>query len=151
VRPDESRQFWPEQPPAYSPAARDQGSLLCGTPTVIVGDTPDDNPVTSIEVIYNATDHAWRIFHYRRNGLVVARNEQYAIQDARNDRKAQWQGSLNRNRNLYMIGEARRDSHGVPIYMEWLYDRSKNNQLVMQMTTNCAPASAQARMPQPTN
>ncbi len=149
VRPDE-RQLWPEPLPAVS---HDQGSLLCGTPTVTIGDTADDNPVTSVEVNYNATDHAWRIFHYRRNGLIVARNEQYAIQDASSDRKSQWQGSLNRNRSLYMIGEARRDDHGQPVYMEWLYDRGKNNQLVMQMSTHCRLASSglSQAMPQPTN
>lgn len=134
-------------------ASADQGSLICGMPTVSIGDEPDDNPVTSVEVRYNATDHAWRIFHYRRNGLVVARNEQYAIQDASNDRKSQWQGSHNRYHSLYMVGEARRDDHGQVVYMEWLYDRSKNNRLVMQMTTHCRPAPSgfAERMPQPTN
>lgn len=145
---------WETEPPARQPAASDRGSLFCGTPTVIIGDDAhDDNPVTSVEVNYNATDHAWRIFHYRRNGLVVARNEQYAIQDASNDRKSQWQGSLNRNRSLYMVGEARRNDQGQVVYMEWLYDRSLHNRLVMQMTTNCRPAPSgfSQRVPQPTN
>jgi len=71
--------------------------LNCGAPRLALGDDPRDfNPVVSVEVRYIPEDHAWRIFHNRRDGLVVSRSEQYAIQDATNDYKTQWQGSLNR-------------------------------------------------------
>src|SRR4029077_9375684 len=91
-----------------STAAASAIEINCGAPRVALGDEPDSNPVVSVDIRYIPEDHAWRIFHNRRDGLVVSRSEQYAIQDASNDRKAQWQGSLNRQCNLYMIGEVRR-------------------------------------------
>jgi hypothetical protein len=122
--------------------------LNCGAPRVALGDEPDNNPVVSVEIRYIPEDHAWRVFHNRRDGLVVSRSEQYAIQDASNDRKAQWQGSLNRARHLYMIGEVRRVGDDI-VYMEWMYDRKKNNALVMQATARCTIAAPP--LPQPTS
>jgi hypothetical protein len=50
---------------------------------------------------------------------VAARNEQYAIQDWSNNRKTQWQGSLNRNRNLVLVGEVRQSvDNSIFQYME---------------------------------
>jgi Aspartyl protease len=122
--------------------------LNCGAPRVALGDEPgDNNPVVSVDIRYIPEDHAWRIFHNRRDGLVVSRSEQYAIQDASNDRRAQWQGSLNRARHLYMIGEVRRVEKRI-VYMEWMYDRKKNNALVMQSTALCTMAAPP--LPQPT-
>jgi hypothetical protein len=55
---------------------------------------------------------------------VAARNEQYAIQDWSNNRKTKWQGSLNRNRNLVLVGEVPQSAdNSIFQYMEWLYDR----------------------------
>ena len=65
------------------------------------------------------------------DGLVVSRSEQYGIQDASNEHKTQWQGSLNRARHLYMVGEVKRAGTDGIVYLEWLYDRKKNGQLVM--------------------
>ncbi|PSO32521.1 hypothetical protein [Bradyrhizobium sp. MOS002] len=129
--------------------------LNCGAPQVALGDDPrDSNPVVGVEIRYAPDDHAWRIFHKRRDGLVVSRSEQYAIQDASDGRKIQWQGSLVRASHLYMIGEVRRDE-GSLTYMEWLYDRKKGNMLLMQASARCAtplpqPTLAQPSLPQPT-
>jgi hypothetical protein len=130
-------------------AASASYNLHCDAPRVAVGDEPDNNPVVSVDVRYTPEDHAWRVFHNRRDGLVVSRSEQYSIQDASNDRKAQWQGALNRQRNLYMIGEVRRGEGNAIFYYEWLYDRSRNNMLVMQATTRCATPAPP--LPQPTS
>ena len=65
----------------------------------------------------------------------------YAIQDWTNNRKTQWRGSLKRNRNLVMVGEVRQSADNSTFqYMEWIYDRSKNGALVMQMTAQCTMA-----------
>jgi len=121
-----------------STAAAQALELNCSAPRVALGDEPDNNPVVAVEIIYKAEDHAWRIFHHLRDGLVVARNEQYAIQDWTNNRKTQWRGSLKRNRNLVMVGEVRQSADNSTFqYMEWIYDRSKNGALVMQMTAQC--------------
>lgn len=111
--------------------------LICSAPQVALGeDLRDNNPVVSVEIKFIPEDHAWRIFHTLQNGLVVSRSEQYAITDASTDYKAQWQGSLNRARHLYMIGEIKRVD-GVLIYAEWIYDRRKGNAMVMQSTARC--------------
>ena len=91
-----------------STAAHASPDLICGAPTVLLGDEPfDRNPVVSVEVSYRPDLHAWRIFHHLADGAVVSRGEQYVIVDLSNERKAQWRGSLNRNRSLLMIGEVR--------------------------------------------
>ena len=120
-------------------------SLLAAAALLLIGDEPDNNPVVNVSVRYDANDRAWRIFHRLRNGLVVSRSEQYAVLDATSERKTQWQGSLNRNRSLYMVGELKRDDTNGITYMEWMYDRAKGNLLVMQATARCAMAAA----PQP--
>jgi hypothetical protein len=97
--------------------------------------------VVRVEIRFLPEEHSWRVFHHRQDGLVVSRGEQYAIQDASTDNKAQWQGSLNRARHLYMIGEVKRVD-GALYYMEWLYDRKKGNQLVMQAASRCANVTA---------
>lgn len=126
--------------------------LNCGAPRVAVGDDlADGNPVVRVEVKYNKDDHAWRIFHHRRDGMVVSRGEQYAMQDATNERKIQWQGSLNRNRSLYMIGEVKRAEDGSTVYMEWMYDKGKGGIVVMHAATRCVKvAPAEPALPTPT-
>jgi hypothetical protein len=116
-----------------STAAAQALELSCNAPRVALGDDRDDNPVVGVEIKYKAED--------LRNGLVVARAEQYAIQDWTNDGKTQWQGSLNRNRRLVMIGEVRQSANGVQ-YRESMYDRGKGGALVMQMTAQCTIAPA---------
>jgi hypothetical protein len=125
--------------------------LICSAPQTALGDERDDNPVVSIEIKFLPQEHSWRIFHHLQNGFVVSRSEQYAMVDASTDYKAQWQGSLNRQRNLYMIGEVKRVEDGI-VYMEWMYDRSKGNRLVMQATAQCRNLVPRApRLPQPTS
>lgn len=121
--------------------------LNCGAPRVALGDDLRDiNPVIGVTVRYLPDDHQWRVFHQLRNGLVISRSEQYTISDASDARRIQWQGSLNRARNLYMIGEVRRDEGGLG-YMEWLYDRNKNNALVMQASARCSGAATTRSLP----
>lgn len=132
-----------------STASASAYELNCAAPRVALGDDfADNNPVVSVEVQYYPEDHAWRVFHHRNDGLVVSRGEQYAIQDASTDYKAQWQGSLNRARHLYMIGEVKRVD-GVLLYTEWMYDRRKGNALVMQASARCknlTPPQSEATM-----
>jgi clan AA aspartic protease (TIGR02281 family) len=47
-----------------------------------------------------------------------------------------------------MIGEVRRSDNSEFVYLEWMYDRSKNNLLVMQATARC---TARVSLPQPTS
>ena len=112
---------------------------------MLLGDDPrDNNPVVSVEVSYLPDDHQWRVFHTLRNGLVVSRSEQYAINDASTDSIAQWQGSHGRMRQLYMIGEVKRGPKGIE-YHEWQYNRNTNS-MTMEMVTLCrtvAPIVAQ--------
>src|SRR5580765_6488435 len=82
--------------------------LSCAAPQTFVGDTFDNNPVTGITVRYSPEEHAWRVFHRLLDGSIVSRSEQYAIVDRTDTTKVQWAGSLNRQRNLYMIGEVKR-------------------------------------------
>ena len=101
------------QPTVPAPQAKDAANALelkCSAPRVALGDELDENPVVAVEIKYKPDDHAWRIFHHLRNGLIVARNEQYAIQDWTNNGKTHWSGSLIRNRNLVMVGEVRRSA-----------------------------------------
>lgn len=127
------------------------GVILCDAPKVLVGDEPDNNPVVSVEVSYKQEDHAWRIFHKMVNGQVVARAEQYAITDWSNANKLQWTGSLNRNRSLQMIGEVKINQRGEITYWEWMYDRGKGNQLVMQMGAVCRKAEQPRQLERPSS
>ena len=123
-------------------ASASAADFVCGAPRVALGDNSrDNNPVVNVEVRHNPDDHSWRIFHILRNGLIVSRSEQYSILDASGSGRTQWRGSLNRQRNLYMIGEIKVDDAGEFGYMEWLYDRNKNNRLVMQSVADCAKAT----------
>ena len=123
-------------------ASASAADFVCGAPRVALGDDfRDNNPVVNVEVRHNPDDHSWRIFHILRNGLIVSRSEQYSILDASGSGRTQWRGSLNRQRNLYMIGEIKVDDAGEFGYMEWLYDRNKNNRLVMQSVADCAKAT----------
>jgi predicted aspartyl protease len=124
-----------EEPPV---ATSTSDWLTCDRPQVMLGDDPrDPNPVTSVELSYVKADHAWRIFHHFQNGGVVSRTEQYAVVDNSSSSKLQWSGSLNRNRNLHMVGEVKPDGY----YYEWLYDRAKGDQLEMALRSKCNVAA----------
>jgi hypothetical protein len=138
-----------EQPPsALADDLPDPATLVCDRPQVMLGDDPrDPNPVIRIEVSYSAADHAWRIFHHFQNGGVVSRSEQYAVVDDTTPNKAQWSGSLNRNRSLFMVGEVKPDGY----YYEWLYNRSHGNQLEMTLRSKCRTPAPQQSLPKPTS
>jgi hypothetical protein len=114
--------------------------LVCDAPRVFIGDEPNDpNPVVSVEISYVGSDHAWKIFHHHANGLVAARAQQYAIEDATNNKRTAWAGSLNRNRALFMTGEIQTATNGSNdyLYIETLYNRARGNHIDMQMSAHC--------------
>jgi hypothetical protein len=114
-----------------SPAFADDA--WCGRPTVFLGDTYDPDPVANVRVQYNPDYHTWNILMYSNGGRIVSRSQQYAITDYTNDFQMKWGGSLNRNRNLYMVGEL----HENGVYEEWLYDHSQGNRLDMHWAVQC--------------
>jgi hypothetical protein len=87
----------------------------------------------NVRVQYNPDFHTWNILLYSGGGRIVSRAQQYAITDYSNDFHSKWGGSLNRNRNLYMVGEL----HENGVYEEWLYDRSHGNRLDMHWAVQC--------------
>jgi hypothetical protein len=105
----------------------------CGRPTVFLGDTYDPDPVANVRVQYNPDYHTWNILMYSNGGRIVSRAQQYAITDYTSDEIRTWGGSLNRNHNLYMVGEL----HENGVYEEWLYDRSQHNRLDMHWAVRC--------------
>jgi hypothetical protein len=105
----------------------------CGRPTVFLGDTYDPDPVANVRVQYNPDYHTWNILMYSNGGRIVSRAQQYAITDYSADEVRTWGGSLNRNHNLYMVGEL----HENGVYEEWLYDRSQHNRLDMHWAVRC--------------
>jgi hypothetical protein len=111
---------------------------------VYLGDTYDSDPVVNVRVRYNPDFHTWNILMYSGGGRIVSRSQQYAVTDYTNDFQMKWGGSLNRNRNLYMVGEL----HENGVYEEWLYDRSQGNRLDMHWAVPCkvtfTPPPAQA-------
>jgi hypothetical protein len=116
---------------SVSPALADDA--WCGRPTVFLGDTYDPDPVANVRVQYNPDYHTWNILMYSNGGRIVSRSQQYAITDYTNDFQMKWGGVLNRNRNLYMVGEL----HENGVYEEWLYDRSQGNRLDMHWSVRC--------------
>ncbi len=131
-----------------SPAPASAYELNCAAPRFALGDDPrDNNPIIAVDIGYISIDRAWRIFSSSRDGLLASRSEQYIIMDASNDRKTKWQGSLKRNRSLYMICEVKRVENGG-VYWDRIYDRNMDNALVAQATAGCAMAAPS--LPQPT-
>jgi hypothetical protein len=111
--------------------------LDCDAPSVMIGDDTRDDPVIGVRIFYTPDEHAWRVLHVMSTGLIVSRGAQYGIMDATNDHRVQWQGALIRKPSIYMIGELQRGKDGGVSYMEWIYDRAKNNALVMQSIAKC--------------
>ena len=123
-----------------STASASAYELNCATPRFAL----DNSPIIAVDIRY-PIDHAWHILHARRDGLLIARSEQYVIMDASNDRKTQWQGSLKRNRGLDMICGGKRIQHGG-VYWDRIYNRNMGN--ARQATARCAMAAPS--LPQPT-
>jgi uncharacterized protein YraI len=115
------------------------GDMVCGAPTVYVGDDPrDTDPVVGVEVNYDASTRNWQVFHHHSSGLVASRSQQYAIEDFSDNNRTRWGGSLNRNRSLYMMAQAGANyTTGEGYYEEWLYNRSQGNRLDMHMRATC--------------
>jgi predicted aspartyl protease len=123
--------------------------LQCGAPRTLIGeDANDSNPVARIAVGYSWDDHTWRVFHQLRSGAVVARQTQYGMTDASNDRRTQWQGRLLRQPWLFMVGEIKQDGAEY-VYHEWMYDSKRGNALVMQAMARCT-ARTPNNLPTPT-
>jgi hypothetical protein len=114
-------------------------TLQCSPGQIVVGSPPTDlrYAVAGTTVEFGAA--GWRIEHRLANGMIVARNSQYAMRDASTNQTAQWRGRYTRNPNLLMVGEV--FNSGIPrhlIYKEWLYDASKGNALVSLTQADCA-------------
>jgi clan AA aspartic protease (TIGR02281 family) len=137
-RPPPQRQA-PTLAPPPEAAYTSDADVICGRPQILfnLDKSPDLDPVTSVEVSYEPKQHAWRVFHHLSSGGVVSRTEQYAAVDTSSDRKVQWNGSLNRNRSMFMVGEVRFNDQKEPFYYEWLYNRSQGNRLEMSLVARC--------------
>jgi clan AA aspartic protease (TIGR02281 family) len=131
----------PRPVPLVGPAEdfQSDADIICGPPRMLynLDQSPDTDPVVSVEVSYNPKDHAWRVFHHLRSGGVVSRTDQYAAVDTSDGGRTQWTGTLNRNRSLYMVGEVKFDRQNHPLYNEWLYNRGQGNRLEMNLVAKC--------------
>jgi hypothetical protein len=118
----------------------DPERFLCEAPTVTLGDARDPAPVYQTEIVYAPADHAWRVFHYRTNGETISRSEQYAMRDWSNYDNGvhAWTGTLNRSRNLQMIGELLYNERTQTMwYVERIFDHNLGKRMTMRMQTRC--------------
>jgi len=135
---------------AFSAAAHAE-EYMCGMPRVFVGETaPDPNPIVNVKVTRDPNTRVWNILHFRQDGVVVSRAQQYSITDWSNDFQTRWAGSLVQNRKLYMVGEIHHDNNGRVGYEERLYDREKNMALNMRSGAECREVAPRAEAPTPT-
>jgi clan AA aspartic protease (TIGR02281 family) len=67
------------------------------------------------------------------------RNNQYNLEPVPVANATEWRGRLNRNPNLWMIGEIRSDPNdlGHFYYMEWLWDDTNGRKLIVRTVANC--------------
>ena len=120
-------------------------SETCGSSVLQVGTYSRDRDV-SVNVVY---DHGyWRVLHTLSNGHVYDRSAQYSIKDATlvgsdNLVYIQWDGVLNRNPDITMIGKLVMEN-GSPHYTETM---RKNSQFIMASDAACAFDNAPAAAP----
>ena len=134
-----------------SPAVAGGYNLNCGAPQILVGDQNDPNPVTLAVVRYSWDNRSWGVGYQFRDGGVVVRNNQYAIEDMSNERRTQWQGKLLRQPWLVMVGEIKKAVDGsYYTYNEWLYDTKQGGRLVMQSIARCNTFQPKQELPRPT-
>ena len=108
----------------------------CNAPTVYPADN-DPNPVVSVEVNYDPSEHAWQVFHHRQDGSVVSRGQQYAMVDYSDQTRMEWGGTLNRNRQISMRAGMKRDQRGGLLYAEEIRNSAHGNVLETQITAPC--------------
>jgi clan AA aspartic protease (TIGR02281 family) len=127
-------------------------SETCGSSVLNVGTYSRDRDV-SVHAVY---DHGyWRVLHTLSNGHVYDRGVQYSIDDAtvaddRNMFYPQWDGTLNRNPAIKMVGKLFMQGN-VANYSETM---TKNGQIIMASDAVCefdgaspAPAPTYASAP----
>jgi hypothetical protein len=119
-------------PPTAQAQAHEYPVAVCGTPSASPAD-PDPNPVYKVEVSYNPDTRVWQIFHYRMDGSVVSRAQQYAIVDNSSEGVARWEGDLLRNPTLHMVGTV--DPNGY--YEERIWNKTLGR-WVVHIGAQCA-------------
>jgi hypothetical protein len=103
----------------------------------------DPNPVMGTDISFEPYTHVWTINHFRLDGSIVARQQQYGIVDWPFDaytNDIRWTGDLlrDRQRNIHMIGTVKYTSQGI-IYQEKIYNRSHGDKLETRVTARCQP------------
>ena len=116
--------------------------MLCATLLVGQDATRPEYRVVRTDVFYSRNARSWEIHHYLSGGSEVSRGVQYALSDTSNDGRMQWVGSLNRNRNLRMVGELQIDRNSNIYYDEWLYDGAQGGKLVFSASSACQRTDA---------
>jgi gag-polyprotein putative aspartyl protease len=118
---------------AFAIGAPARAAMNCGPARVDIGD-PGAIGVVSTYVAHDP-DGRWTIKHTLANGAVIDRSLQYLIADYIGPNALQWRGTLMRNANMTMVGEAMRlTATGQPTYNEWLY---QNGKLIMHSVALC--------------
>jgi hypothetical protein len=124
--------------------------LHCGQAQVFPAEY-DPNPVVSTDVTFIPGTHVWNINHFRLDGSIVARQQQYGIVDWPYDAytdDARWTGDLLRDkyRNIHMVGMIRYTNQGV-FYEEQIYNRSHGNRMETRIVSRCEVIRAAAPPP----
>ena len=135
---------------AAIPAVAHALNINCEAPLVAYGDARQ-GPGTSVgvRVAIDENGLAWQVFHDLRDGRVIARVDQYEVNDLRNPtvymkdglhRDTAWMGILKTNRYLMMEGELF-DRDGKLFYTEELVDFKVNpkGDLRMRSQAFCGP------------
>lgn len=120
-----------------TPRAESNG-LECDPPVIVAGSVGEDrNPVVRTDVRYSIDERAWHVRHILRSGLMVARDEQYAMSDESNVKikVLRWSGTWTRNPAVYMIGTVEKNPRGEIVYAETQY---RNSVLQFQSIARCS-------------
>jgi hypothetical protein len=101
----------------------------------------DPNPVISTDITHNPNTHVWTVNHYRLDGSIVARQQQYAITDwpfPGDVDDARWTGDLLRDphRYIHMVGSIKWTNQGI-FYEEQVYNRSQGDRMDTRIISQC--------------
>jgi len=111
--------------------------LMCGPGQSVLFGVQTDKGVKGALV---GLDHGiWAIGYTLVDGQTVMRNSQYYVEPVPVADATEWRGWLNRNPNLWMIGEIPADpsDQGHFQYMEWLWDDTNGRKLVVSTVADC--------------
>jgi hypothetical protein len=111
--------------------------MTCDAPRLLTTtERFDSNPVVGSDVSY---DHGqWQVLHHLASGAVVARGDQYSIEDTSHGDVTQWAGYYRRDRTKLMSGKAWVDMHtGEGGYDEQIINLSRGGRVEMHSVANC--------------